>query len=498
MSSRGNARFEVVYTTLGDSVPDLAAAQEMVSLLSERVRLYQEERIGSPVRFKYRLPDGLNNVPEPIIGEWSRFYTVLSVELNHPKELFDLAKGGVIEGTVAELICKPLAEGVAQPPMEVTAALVDESGFIIGRGYTNLVENPSFSNAAQWDLGWTAEAGLTTRADELTYRAGYQSAHIINGDTTDRDFTIELADPGASVPILVSAVVRRTDGGELTDLMIQLVVDGSAIATKLMQLPNTDWYIVYGYDDITESVTAGIRLEPGVGVNLDSMMVESDVDYTDTENFPTPFMDGDNFGCDWSGTQHDSTTHKIRSDCKYRLSVSNFLADFTISGWLTPWWQSDAGFSGDSDVVILAYAVDDTILFRLYYDRVNRQFVIEKEIDTVVSGTFAQDITPLSLWHFTLTQVGARLFLYLNGEPVAVAASTEPSEDISATDTESLLLLGGVGTGTNGGGHGRGWAEGLGQLCYVGHRNSDTVRQRIGHQGKRGAGPAADVFLDAE
>jgi hypothetical protein len=427
-SSRGNAVFEVVYTTLGDNVLDLQAAQDQIAIMSEQVRLRAEKGIGELVRFKYRMPDGLDDVPDPIIGEWSRYYELIDLEPQLPETLYDLARGNVVEAIVARITAKPLAEGVPQPAFNCTVDVKNDAGFLVTRAYSNLIDNPDFVYTANFGDGWTIPLALSGVTDQTVYRVNNtKSARFSNYTAGALDIT-QAVDTGDATPrdYSLGVICRRNDGGAVSASQLTLLAGGGVISgVRFVQLPFTDWYSAFGIFSASNIVTIGIRIAANTIINLQSVVMCT----TPNDNMPPVYISGDMPGAAWAGaTPRRRTTNRTHSvvgqSMSAQLKALDLMGDFSISFMVTFLFESNVTYAGIGVVPFVRYIAQASgfnlqNMFRCYYDRTNRRFTVLKNVGgTNYSFNYSRNITYGETLHFTLTQSGTTLRLYLNGVSV--------------------------------------------------------------------------------
>lgn len=262
-----------------------------------------------PLYLEYK-PD--SDTPEPL---WGQYGATLRYEVVHGtvSNMADYMKGNRLASDVDlefSLVLKPFALGKQQRVASATGRIHEDllgvtdgvsRGLVLGRNHTNKCTNPVFGHST-WNTGWTADASLTATKNVFReYLApGATASALLISRSTNQEF-YQSINVGNTQTHTFLALVMRPDFGTITSDDAVLFYS-SALTTTFTDLGGGLYAMTATATGINASTNTGIQVKNGRSIYL---LYYGAVDTDDTWFYP---FWGDNLGCAWSGTAHNSTS----------------------------------------------------------------------------------------------------------------------------------------------------------------------------------------------
>jgi hypothetical protein len=424
-SERGNAEIKLTYNLReGGSAAELGYWQREVNRFFHQAGLYEEKRQGEPVWLEYRWLDGLADVPAPVFGQLSHYLRVLHGEAMWPAELHTWLRANTIQGVVANLVCKPVAEGLRQLALNAGGRIEETSrGVVVPRQAINYCTNPSFGHST-WNNGWTASNAALKMTQETRpgYTRSLNSAALLDNTstTTAYDFRQTLTLTGDQI---ISCYVRKVDGSLVTSADMQMVGEGGALTTYFEQIDDSDWYLAYaGYTASGASSTHGIQVKAKKIVIVDDVQIEASG--ARTGSHPLWFCAGYKLGCSWSGTAHASSSSGLVQGYLAATISDELVGAYTCAFWVTPFWNTPPTGGVPAYVRLFEYVVD-----------ANNNLVVDYYLDGTLSVAHTVGGTTYTAsdmygaldfggdYHIVVTNDGTNLKVYVDGVEFATIAA---------------------------------------------------------------------------
>ncbi len=436
-----NTVLQITYDLQGGSAAELAYLQREIHRFFMECRQYEENAELNRVWLEYRWSDSLSGLPAPVFGQFSYYYRVLSGAV--PRWPRDLHTGALtanqILGVVAELTCKPFAEGLRQKvgTGKGQLELFDEGVLLVGSinaaTITNEFTNPEFSHAT-WNNSWSAENADLEADQEVrpgyVYRSGSAARLTNTNASTDYYYCQSINAITDSVGYVCSCYARRPDGGAITSSDLAIMINSSAQTTSFINAGD-GWYLCYATaDSPVGAANYGIDVKAGRSIIVDAFqLIKSSTSTYGSNDKPDPYFSGNSIGCAWSGTAHNSTsTNQGDGGCLGWTMANELVGEFTISFWITTKW-ANTWLSGN--VTIFNYYVDADNEIEIEFDQSNNYFIFNKEVDganTSDTGT-TRTISYDDNIHVCLVQDTTNTTLYINGSQdaqISKAMADEP------------------------------------------------------------------------
>jgi len=211
-------------------------------------------------------------------------------------------------------------------------------GVVLEHSTTNYITNPSFENASNYAIGWTAAGSNLTASNNTTapyYKFGSQSeklvasASAISGTSNMR--TINITTGSTAETQLSMYVYDGTSGnvgGTVSGTIAKIVYNGTAQTSSYVDMGGGWWRV--SYRAVTGTSTAaeyGIEVQVSKTIYIDGVQLE-------TSHLST-YTDGSlGSGYSWSSTVNNSTSTRATASLQY-ASTNNISAnEATISFWL--------------------------------------------------------------------------------------------------------------------------------------------------------------------
>lgn len=256
--------------------------------------------------FEYR-PDA--DLPEPV---WGTFGVALRYEIVHATTALDrdYARGRINRNAIVVMVnltIKPFAQNKPMPLAFAQGGLVEDRigmpdrvsrGVIVAPGTTNLIKNPIFGHATPPN-GWTLTLVSCTSNNPVRLFGSYTER--LYGPPGKIMTTAEATSATASHTL--SCYAKRVDGG-VVDATVLKLGDNTTQWTTLYRAVGDGWYRLT-YTAIFNTATAYT-----LGVYTQSLGISVYVTGFQFEQKPlaTPLCWGNQLGCTWSGTPHDSSS----------------------------------------------------------------------------------------------------------------------------------------------------------------------------------------------
>jgi len=311
---------------------------------------------------------------------------------------------------------------------------------------TNLIINPSF----EVDLyGWHDQGTVTkTRDNERAYVGSYAMKCVAGANNTQYGaviYNVVTGSPVAQDSYSLQARVYADANAAGTTAKIQINETGGASGDQETAAQEITLEEGWNYLSCSGTVNKTDRTSLYVIVRiLDAGVVAGDTVWWDAiqmekKSYLTPYCDGSlGDGHSWSGTAHNSTSSRTKTNLQYTLNLPD---EFTISTWAIPmtlpsettsysrlWqWSADA-----NNNVFLAYA-----------ESADKAYIAWRG-DGSTSHIFDIDLNRFQPYHYVLTYDGTTAKLYRDGssvdqvEPTAFAATPDVLY-IGAEDTYNNL-----------------------------------------------------------
>lgn len=442
-SSRQNATFDVIFTTIGDTVPDVKSAELIIGLYETRAKLYWEQKIGEKPIFRYRVADGLRHLPDPLIGEWAEYYVIKEVNLRRPSSWGDLRPAGVTEKIIAQLVCEPAGKGNPQFAGWTSTFFQDPLGrFWLSSNKNNILINPSFAHPTNrlhsWNLTeYLGSSSVVHYMDTDDFFSGDASLVLVT-DSNKPAFYLLPSGSLLSGTAGAGWILKRTDGGPVDDTVVQLRIDNANVANQwFRQIPGTDWWMALGTSTGVTSGTADLMVHPGQAIKVDYAWFGTVSDAGRLYSFLP-------LDCDTPGGRHNSVGNVAYqqtvafsrpSFLKYPVPKIDFVRDFTLSFKATILGEASAAqdvantdfVSGAEDYY--ASAPNNMILrfngttsrweYHRYLD--GRWFIATSSQVTIVWG---------SQLHIIITHIGNTARVYIEGVLIITLSNLPPAPQV--------------------------------------------------------------------
>lgn len=213
-----------------------------------------------------------------------------------------------------ELMIEPYTMGLPQVILSGEGGIIEDSigtvggsirGTVVAPTTVNLFTNPIFGYewAGTWSNGWTfganVEEYLNWNREYVLF--GTVSAHLMLSAATNANVTQSLTATSTSTWV-VSAYFKRQDGAAVTDALVKMLYDTTALTTTFVSMGD-GWYLAYGtVTGVASAKAVGCQLQAtNIAVYATGFMFHAGT-------FPHPFCYGDMPGCLWGGTPHNNTT----------------------------------------------------------------------------------------------------------------------------------------------------------------------------------------------
>jgi hypothetical protein len=209
--------------------------------------------------------------------------------------------------------------------LEDTVGTTDAAsrGVIVARGTTNLITNPVFGHATDFDNDWTASssklvASSTRNPDYVLF--GDTAVSLTNVDTTDHWFYQSPTLLGTDY--VISFYAKLPDGGAVTSLIVEPFVEDNVgnptVLAAVYESVGNGWYRVWAAFATGLSVGSnfGVLVPPAVRVHIDGVQLE--LGY-----FPSSLCYGDMIDSAWSSGYNDSSSARTTGQLKLPVSVLN-------------------------------------------------------------------------------------------------------------------------------------------------------------------------------
>lgn len=442
-SSRQNATFDVIFTTIGETIPDVKEAERVIGLYETRAKLYWEQNIGQVPMFRYRVADGLRHLPDPIVGEWAEYYIIKEVKLRRPTAYADMLPAGVTEKLIAQLVCEPSGRGNPERAGRADTFYQDPLGrFWLCGNKNNVVANPSFGHPSPNHLYGTnlIEGELSPDVvhylDPDDYWSGEASLVLIT-DSNKPEFVLEPTFTTLTGNVGSGWIVKRTDGGEVDSSVVTCYFDDDAATTTwYRQIPDTDWWMVMA---ARAGVTGGIpdlRVQPGQAIKVDYMWYGQ----LDSVGYPHGFLPLD---CDSPGALHHvsgNTAYLVApttgtSRIRYSMDEVDFVRDWSISFHATILGSAAAGQGVANTDFIEGALYGLSVNMYLRYNGSTARWEIHRLIDGVWHVGTSNQTTIIwgSKHHLIVTEIGSTIKVYDNGTLIITLADL-PAKSLKVSE----------------------------------------------------------------
>lgn len=455
-SSRGNARFNLTYDLNSSSPARIQSLQGEIERFFQDAGLYEEHESGEPVWLEDRWQDGLDDVPAPVLGQFSHYLRILDAEVQDwPKSLHSGALvAGNVEGVAASLVCRPHSEGLEQQLFNAIGQVeVGPLGVMAAPATTNLFTNPSFAHTT-FNQGWTASAADLYVAETagLTYPER-GAAHLYNQNSAVRNFTQTMT-LSATTHVL-SFVAKKPDLSAVTSSDVVVWGAGSARTTTFISLGDNKYLCYAAFTASAGSSTYGVEVKGRRDVIVSDFNLHAN--NTSFTSYPVAFGAGHIPGCTWSGTAHDSTSTRSATTYK-RVLADELSGEFVMMFWAVPLWGA-TDISGNATLMTYVIASDN---FGLSFLDAGNVWSFTGSVGgtspSISSG--AQTHTYGTPVHFAIHQdiSAANYKLYINGALAGTSSAIAPIINGGGT-----LYLGNSNGGTQ---PFNGWIDGLRVFKY--------------------------------
>lgn len=436
-SSRGNAKFNLTYDLNSSSPARIQSLQGEIERFFQDAGLYEEHESGEPVWLEDRWQDGLDDVPAPVLGQFSHYLRILDAEVGEwPKSLHSGALvAGNVEGIVASFVCRPHSEGLEQQLFNAIGQVeVGPLGVMAAPATTNLFTNPSLSGVA-FSTGWTVSAAdlYLAQASGLTY-PDLGAAHLYNQNSAVRNFTQTMT-LSATTHVL-SFVAKKPDLSAVTSSDVVVWGAGSARTTTFISLGNNLYLCYAAFTASAGSSTYGAEVKGRRDVLLSDFNLHAN--NTLFTSYPVAFGAGHIPGCTWSSTAHASTSTRLATIYK-RVLADELSGEFVMMFWGAPLWGA-TNISGNATIMTYEIAADN---FSLNFLDAGNVWSFTGSVGgtspSISSG--AQTHTYGTPIHFAIHQdvSAANYKLYINGALAGTSGTIAPIINGGGT-----LYLGGI------------------------------------------------------
>lgn len=271
----------------------------------------------NPVIFELRTSSDIEFLPS-----WGQDGSAFRFEIIHASvptisqpEYMQNGNRGFVVFVDTDLLIKPYATGLQQQLalaaggiIENTIGTVDGSsrGTTIPQATTNKIPNPIFGNATPL-LGWVSFGAIITTVNTNKQFVLFQfNSAKLTGAPGVFSRLLRNIDVGNTNTHFLTAYAKRQDGAEVTVADVSLFY-GSKLTTGYIS-EGDGWYrLTASVTGVAANTLTGVFIENGHTIYLDGVQIEE-------QEFATPLCHGDLLGCSWSGTDHDSTSTRLRGE----------------------------------------------------------------------------------------------------------------------------------------------------------------------------------------
>jgi hypothetical protein len=403
----------------------LGASVEDIKAKIQRLQTFvYDYRSGGPLWFEYSYSD----LPEPVWGTFGAplRYKVVAVSAMTMMEDYNspaLRAAGV--RVTLSMIVAPIAEIKPQRVMLGRGSLVEDRagtgetprGITRLTGSNNLIPNPIFGNLTSYLTGWTSGAGVgvSKNTDRRFVYRGDASASVFAASATNNHFYASAAVVAVGADHYVSILVKRPDGSAPTTGIVQVYYNSGPITTTIFSAGD-GWYILCAKFVPLAAVTlpVGIKLTVGYslyvgGITCQSMAVA-------VAALPLPIFIGDDLGCAWAGTAHNSETSSSTAALKLSASLLSPTQGSLAFSYIPSLPLNGMGAN--------AYLFDATTAgaFRAYLDAAGTLSFVTNANAVTASLNGAAGVA----CHFLFTWTVGVKKIYLNGAEIASATTHVP------------------------------------------------------------------------
>lgn len=285
---------------------------------------------------------------------------------------------------------------------------------------TNKITNPVFEHGT-WNNDWTAAANIIEEknTDKQFVLWGSSSAKLHAYGAAGNGYTM-LINVGNTNQHVLQAWVKKEDSSAVTATDVVLYY-GDQQATTYYSLGD-GWYMLWCLvTGVAAGTATGIYVKSKYSVYLAGVQLLE-------KSYPRPMIYGDELGCSWAGTAHDSTSASAAAH--FRLPMANTInhGGGTIRFvWRAPCASTAYGTNN-------RFFETDTSLFRFLWDNDNEYYIFNDGTNSINSAATTFAANDEIVFHLTWGPTG--LVVYRNGTAIAAGAT------YTAPTTGTYLYIG--------------------------------------------------------
>lgn len=207
-------------------------------------------------------------------------------------------------------------------------------------------------------------------------------------------------------------------GGPVDATVARLYYNGEAKTTTYTNLGGGWWRLTYTAAGVNASGNYGLEIKDEKIIYLDGVQLEE-------KTYPTTYTDGSlSTGYSWSGTDHESSSARTKTDLLYPATTDNITAaSGTVSFWLKPDWPGEDGKLHE------LFAVDTSAgTFRVFKDTDNNLKLYDGTNTAIKAASWQK-----SSWQYITASWGSNnLNVYVNASAgTAAGAFSTPTINTS-------------------------------------------------------------------
>lgn len=324
---------------------------------------------------------------------------------------------------IPTLRCKPFPLGKRQILGSAVGGIVsNDRGLQIAEATTNLFTNPIFGHST-YNNNWI-DAGVmdTENTDREYVFVGNKSVRLVDTSVASSGTYTETFNVGNTNTHTLTAYIKRPDGQPVTSTHCSLYY-GSIQTTEYLALPNGWYRLTAQVTGVASPTATGIFVAYNYPIYLGAAQFEE-------KDHPTPLCYGDELGCTWSGTAHDSSS--TRTAGRLRWAAPDIYS--REQGSIRLVWQAEAS-SDDygTDPIIFE---DDIQKLQLFWSTALDQFYFTADgVSVQLSEELPHSAGDIFVFHCVWDEANGTS-LYVNG----VAQSPSPFEP--TTNPATYFYLG--------------------------------------------------------
>ena len=316
------------------------------ALIDRLDRFIRSGTDAEPVYFCWRPADNVD--AEPLYGQFNatRRAKVITGSVYKSAEYYSRGtiRDSVIFADVNMVINPP--EGKRQRVATATGGIIEDTigttdgtsrGVIVAEATTNVITNPIFGHSTplnDWTVGADTIGEVVTDDDFVLFG---DNALRVTRKTSGSTFSVyQSINVGGTATWCLSFYAKKPDSSAVTAADIRPRYGATTPSDSTYTPVGNGWYRVYDtFTGIASAqVTGFTSIVAGVSIYVDGFQFEE-------KAYPTPLAYGDQLGCSWAGTAHDSTTTRVVSSL--RIPAAECIQPSNFTWWLA--FRANCAFS---------------------------------------------------------------------------------------------------------------------------------------------------------